>query len=66
MALTVVRWSPKALEMAFQTDVSTILFLIWSWIPLDRSMMCYSLKPVSLHQDAGALNARCLNVIVCE
>ncbi len=48
MALSVVRWSPKALEMALlpllDWYMSTILFLICSWISLDRSMLCCSLS----------------------
>ncbi len=48
MALTVVHWSPKALEMALlpfpDWYMSTILFLICSWISLDRGMMCCSLS----------------------
>ncbi len=46
MALTVVRCSPKALEMALTLYryMSTIMFLICSWISLDRGMMCCSLR----------------------
>ncbi len=46
-ALTVVRWSPNALEMVYPFPdwyMSTILFLICSWISLDRGMMCCSLS----------------------
>ncbi len=48
MALTVLRWSPKALEMAFEHFpdwyMSTILFLICSLISLGLTTMCCSLS----------------------
>ncbi len=46
-SLTVVRWCPNALEMVYPFPdwyMSTILFLICSWISLDRGMMCCSLS----------------------
>ncbi len=46
MALTVIRWSPKALDMALEPfpdwHMSTILFLICSWISLVCCIMCCS------------------------
>ncbi len=52
MALTVVRWSPKTLEMTLWTFsdwyMSTILFLICSWISLDCGMMYQFLLALSL------------------
>ncbi len=70
MALTVVRWSPKALEMALQPFpdwyMSTMFFLICSWISLDRVMMCCSLSKLHFVREVilkWFLDSTCLAVI---